>query len=138
MRQRFHGSDSASVHSRWGLGLKRNSRQSEPIKAAIVAKRALGESKAQIARDLELAESTVTDVLDSCDFKALIESGRIRVHRLIPRACDAIEMALDEGNGNIGIKILQGVGVLQSESSIGSVNATVNFHCHIEEPGRER
>lgn len=116
--------------------MKRNSRQSEPVKAAIVAKRTIGESKAKIAKDLQICESTVTDVLDSCDFKELIQDGKIRVMRMIPKACIAFDQALDEGDVSVATTVLKGCGVLETEQQ-ANLSASVTFVCHIEEPIRE-
>lgn len=106
---------------------KRHCRKSSSVVAAVIAKKALGESNSQIARDLGIDRGTVVDILDSSDFPQAVDEGRIRVHRMVPKACDAVESALERGNGYIALKILQGLGVL-NPSAVTVAPVLVNLN----------
>ena len=102
------------------------------VKAAIVSRRTIGDSKNKIAKDLEISRPTVDRILEECNFDQLVENGRIRVHQMIPKACDAVESALDEKNGSIGVRVLQGVGVLNAERDSSGTTVNVQVLAQIQ------
>src|SRR6266403_1481028 len=77
------------------------------IQSAILAKRANGQSKAKIARDLEVAINTVTNVLELNDFDRSLESEQKESLSLIPAARKAVAYRLALNDGNIGVKVLE-------------------------------
>lgn len=106
------------------------------VQAAVIAKKALGESTLGISRDLGIARGTVDSILESCNFAQMVQDGLIRVHRMIPKACDAFDHALEKNDVALATVILRNVGVLRTEEDSSKSSATVNFHCHVEEPIR--
>lgn len=94
-------------------------RTSPIVETAVVARKTMGQSNTQIGKELDIDRATVASILDRSGFSQAIEYGMVRVHRLIPKACDAIEKELDEGNGTLGFKLLQGAKVIESETSQG-------------------
>jgi hypothetical protein len=95
----------------------RKSHKSPSIKAAVVARRVQGESKSKIARDLRISRNTVTGILEGSDIEQFLEAGRDQCARLNPKAVRAVEKTLDKGDGALGLRFLEGVGVLGPESS---------------------
>ncbi len=72
-----------------------------------------GKDKTQIAKDLNLDRTTVRRILSEPEVAARVQEGYSRCIELIPKAVDAVETDLEKGNGNLGIAILKGVGVLR-------------------------
>ena len=107
-------------------------RSSKPpsVKAAVIAKRTLGDSKSQIANDLELSRPTVDRILEECNYNQLIESGSIRVHKMIPNSCEQLEIALEKHNDkgiSVALEVLKGCGVLRptEQKSVQSVQVLI-------------
>jgi hypothetical protein len=65
------------------------------IKNAIIARRASGESKAQIARELDIATNTVSSILELSDFERMRENGDLATHKLIPKSVAVLDTRLD-------------------------------------------
>lgn len=106
------------------------------VQAAVIAKKTLGDSNLKIANDLEINRATVQNILEQCNYKQLVEEGKIRVFKMIPKACDAFDGALDRKDVSVATTVLKGCGVLETEQQ-ANVSASVTFVCHIEEPIRE-
>lgn len=87
--------------------------------------------------DLGLDRSTVARILETSQFQQAIEYGNIRVHRMIPKACDALESELDKGNGNLGLKVLQGVGIVNPERDESPMGIKVVLSVQMPSPTEE-
>lgn len=83
------------------------------VQTAVVARKTLGESNSKIAKELDIARGTVVSILDSSGFNAALEFGRVRVHRMIPKACDELEYGLKRHQLAASLAILNGTGVLR-------------------------
>jgi uncharacterized membrane protein len=81
-------------------------------KIAILARRANGDTKASIARDLHVSRDTVAKVLTEADFDSAVEKGRFATVRLIPAAISGLEKSMGKGDGSTCIRFLEGVGVI--------------------------
>ena len=108
--------------ARMAHAMKGKSRKPQIVKNAVLSRYVAGSSKAQIARDLSIAEPTVYRILDESEIRQIVEEGHSRAVQLIPKALDAVEGRLDRGDGRIGISVLNGTGVLKTGS-----NLTVNI-----------
>ena len=97
---------------------KGKSNKPQAVKNAVLSRYVAGSSKAAIARDLNLAEATVYRILDECEIRQIVEEGHSRAVQLIPKALDAVEGRLDRGDGQIGISVLNGTGVLRSGANV--------------------
>ena len=97
-----------------GNGEAKKSRSTiAPVKKiAILAKRANGDTKASIARDLHVSRDTVAKVLTEADFDSAVEKGRFATVRLIPAAISGLEKSMGKGDGSTCIRFLEGVGVI--------------------------
>jgi hypothetical protein len=73
----------------------KRSTKSATIKNAIIARRASGESKAQIARELDIATNTVSSILELSDFERMRENGDLATHKLIPKSVAVLDTRLD-------------------------------------------
>jgi hypothetical protein len=93
-------------------GKKRKSNMAPTIKNAILAKRACGQSKLSIAKEMHVAPGTVRNVLDEADFDQQVQQGRLDSGRLIPAAINGLEKSMGKGDGSTCIRFLEGVGVL--------------------------
>ncbi len=102
--------------------MKGKSRKPQIVKNAVLSRYVAGSSKAQIARDLSIAEPTVYRILDESEIRQIVEEGHSRAVQLIPKALDAVEGRLDCGDGRIGISVLNGTGVLKPGG-----NVTINI-----------
>jgi protein-arginine kinase activator protein McsA len=81
-------------------------------KIAIIARRAAGETKASISRELHVAHNTVTKVLNEADFDRMVEQGRWNSGGLIPVALEGLEISMRKGDGQVCNRFLENVGVL--------------------------
>jgi hypothetical protein len=107
---------------RMAHAMKGKSRKPQAVKNAVLSRYVAGNSKAQIARDLNISEPTVYRILDESEIRQIVEEGHSRAVQLIPKALDAVEGRLDRGDGRIGISVLSGTGVLKPGG-----NVTVNI-----------
>jgi hypothetical protein len=98
-------------------GKKSRSTIAPATKNAILAKRASGQSKLSIARDVHVAPGTVRKVLDETDFDQLIEQGRNDCADLLPEAIKGLKRAFERGEGATCCRFLEGMGVLGEDKS---------------------
>jgi len=91
------------------------------VKAQALALYAEGRSKSEIARRLDIDRETVTRILNDPEYTEAIEASRARVLGLLPKAERALEKELDEGNGELGFRLLEKNGVFQPNGSRGAV-----------------
>ena len=91
---------------------KTTSTKPPAIKAAVIARYVEGKPKAKIARELAIDRETVTRILDEPGTKEAIEASRKRCLELLPKAERAVERQLDEGDGDLGLRLLEKSGVL--------------------------
>lgn len=85
------------------------------IKAKVIALYAEGQSKARIARKLGIDRETVTRILDEPEIKEAVEASRSRCIALLPKAEQAVERQLDEGDGDLALRLLEKSGVFAGE-----------------------
>src|SRR5215470_7024425 len=62
------------------------SRKPQVVKTAVIAKSALGVSKAQIARELEISRNTVKRILNEAALSSLVDQGKSSLYECIPEA----------------------------------------------------
>jgi len=62
------------------------SRKPQVVKMAVVAKSAMGVSKAQIARELEISRNTVKRILNEAELSSLVDQGKSSLYECIPEA----------------------------------------------------
>lgn len=93
-------------------GKKRKSTVAPTIKNAILAKRACGQSKLSIAKEMHVAPGTVRNVLNEADFDQQVQQGRLDSVRLIPAAINGLEKSMGKGDGSTCIRFLESVGVI--------------------------
>jgi hypothetical protein len=77
------------------------------IQSAILAKRANGQSKAKISKDLGIAVNTITNVLDLNDFDRSLDIERRNSLSLIPAAIRTAHHRLSQNSENMAIKVLE-------------------------------
>jgi hypothetical protein len=80
--------------------------------SAIMTRRALGQSKRQISKDLGIAVNTITNVLELNDFDARLTDGRSLCAELIPASVRVVKHRLAQNSENAAFKLLEGIGVL--------------------------
>ena len=90
----------------------KRSNKAPAVKAAIIAKRANGEAKRKIARDLGISSPTVDVIIKEANIDQQIASGKLLCAPLIPKAVTAIETQLGKGDGELGRKFLNDMGVI--------------------------
>lgn len=119
----------------------RKSIKSPAIKAAVVAKRTLGETKEQISQDLGIAKGTVDVILNEAQLDNLLLQGKSGIYRLIPKMVNTMERALDWPNIEVAadnaVILLKGIGVLaDKENSKGAAPLQVQIINHVPRPER--
>jgi len=72
-------------------------RKAPQVQQTVIAKRLRGESKRQIARDLQMGRDTVDRILSESQVEAAVAQGRSRLVELVPKALQVIEAALEQG-----------------------------------------
>ena len=98
-------------------GKKSRSTIAPATKNAILAKRANGQSKLSIAKDLRVAPGTVRKVLDEADFNQLIQQGRSDCAGLLSEAIQGLKRAFERSEGATCCRFLEGMGVLGEDKS---------------------
>jgi hypothetical protein len=85
----------------------RKSRKPQAIKTAVIAKRANGENKASIARDLEITPNCVTAICEESGIDRHLESSRLQSLELIPEAIRVARVRLSKDSENMAVKVLE-------------------------------
>lgn len=111
-------------------GKKSRSTIAPATKNAILAKRANGQSKLSIARDVHVAPGTVRKVLDEADFDQLIQQGRSDCAGLLPEAIEGLKRAFAKGEGATCYRFLEGMGVIGEDKSRRNGTMHVNAVLH--------
>ena len=107
------------------------SRKTSTVETAVIVKKSIGESNSQIAEDLGIHRQTVARILDSADFHQAVDYGKIRVHRIIPETCDALERAIESDKLPAILAVLHGTGILESEQKTIVAPVQVNLNVSI-------
>lgn len=95
------------------------SRKAPAIQSAILAKRAVGTSKRQIAKQMQISPNTVTSVLELNNFDAQLTEGRALCSVLIPESVRVVKHRLAQNSETAAFRVLEGLGVL-GDKAIGS------------------
>jgi hypothetical protein len=90
----------------------RRSNKAPAVKAAVLISRANGKAKREISRDLGISRPTVDVIIKEADLDRTLASGKLSCATLIPKAIDAIEKTLVKGDGELGRKFLNDMGVI--------------------------
>jgi hypothetical protein len=90
----------------------RKIRNAPGIKTSIIQQRLSGKSKRSIANELKIGRNTVTKVLQDSNVEQALNAGLLSCAPLIPKAVQALEKTLDRGDGALGLKFLNDIGVL--------------------------
>jgi hypothetical protein len=85
----------------------KSSRKAPAIQSAILAKRANGQSKLKIKRDLGIAYNTVTNVIDLNNFDETLQRERLASMDLIPESIRVAKHRLSQNSENMAIKVLE-------------------------------
>lgn len=111
-------------------GKKSRSTIAPATKNAILARRANGQSKLSIARDVHVAPGTVRKVLDEADFDRLIQQSRSDCVGLLPLAQEGLKKAFAKGDGAACLRFLEGMGVLGEDKSRRNGTMQINTVLH--------
>jgi len=76
---------------------KCTSRKAPQVQQAVIAKRLQGDSKRQIARDLDVNRRTVDRILSESQIEEAVAQGRSRLVEMVPKALQLIEIAIEQG-----------------------------------------
>ena len=109
----------------------------QSVVTEVIARKVAGQYNSQIARDLKIARSTVATILDSSGFSQAIEYGQVRVHRMIPKTCDALERAIDGDKLPAILAVLNGTGILKPESDEKEQDVSVTINVVLPTPQSE-
>ena len=99
---------------------KTKSVKPEAVKQAVVSKRLQGESKRQIARDLDIHRETVDNILDESQVEAALAQWRRDYVQLVPTALKIVERMLEKAQDEASVdkdmfsaalQVLKGTGV---------------------------
>jgi hypothetical protein len=95
------------------------SNKPQAIKTAVVAKTLAGESKTQIANDLDITRNTVNRILEESELNDYVLRGKSRIHEMIPKSILAVDNALSGANpnANVGMWLLERTGVVSDDRS---------------------
>jgi len=91
------------------------------LQTAVIAKAAIGESKSQIARDLDMTRNTVNRILDASEFNSLVDGGKSNLYQLIPEAVDVYGQRVKK-NALEAKDFLERVSVLPAPPQAQNVN----------------
>lgn len=88
------------------------------IKTEVIARRAMGQSKSQIARETEIAYNTVNCIIEESKVDELIEGGRLGCAKLIPKAVGVVDQRLDQGSESAAFGILNPLVLRGNQESV--------------------
>lgn len=96
-----------------------HSRKNPAVKTRVITQYAQGKDKTSIAKELGITRNTVRAILKESDVDLHLSTGTHLCVALIPKSVQAIEKSLDKGDGSLGIRLLEGLGVLGEGRSTG-------------------
>jgi hypothetical protein len=76
------------------------------VKNEVVARRSLGQTKTQIARDLGIAVNTVSSIVALSDIDAIMEDGRLGTMKRVPQALKTLDVRLEKNSENAALWLL--------------------------------
>ena len=76
------------------------------IQSEIIARRVSGQNKTRIARELGIAQNTVTSVLALNNVEAMFEDGRIGAMKRIPKALETLDVRLEKNSESAALWLL--------------------------------
>ncbi len=113
------------------MALTKYRRRRDQLREQIIELREQGKTFDQICADLKTTTRTVRHVLHATEAE---RERQRRAHEralfLTPKALGAIEQQLDEGNGTLGLRLLEDLGVVGREAihvQVNAQNAQVNL-----------
>lgn len=116
--------------------VRKSTNKPKPLQRAIAAKRLNGESKLKIARDLGVSRNTVTSVIAlnnveqglstvEVEIADQIAEYRRRAVALAPLAIQAIADQVTNGDGDLGLRLLERTGVVGPDAIDTAQRASV-------------
>lgn len=90
--------------------------KSKSIQTAVTVRRLDGQSKVQIAKDLGIAQNTVTSILALNSVEEQIAEARKGTIALAPLAIAAVQQQIEKGDGDLGYKVLTGIGAIGEDA----------------------
>ena len=107
----------------------RKPRSTKPavIKAAVLVRRVSGQSKSQIAKDLDITRNCVKSIIEEGDIDQLVERGVISCKQLIAKAVDVIDYRLDKKSETAAFGILNPLVLHPADKQGNTTNITYNF-----------
>jgi hypothetical protein len=85
---------------------------------AMLIKRICGTKIAEIAREFQVAEQYAGKLISDAAKRSLIATARDKVLTLVPKAIAVIDTHLEEGDKDVGLEVLKGVGLLGRNNTI--------------------
>jgi len=105
-------------------------RQSAATQALILTRAASGQSKREIAREMNLDRGTVANVLSQPEIEQAIEQFRARLIALFSKAAQAVEQSLDAGDGRLGLMLAKEMGAtLAANEESSKPRIVINIIC---------
>lgn len=101
---------------------KLNQRQRELRGDAMLIKRICGAKIEEIAKEFGLATATTGALLKEAERRSLITVARDKVLTLVPKAIAVVDTHLEEGDKDVGLEVLKGVGLLGRNNGGINVN----------------
>lgn len=102
------------------------------VKTEIVARRVQKQQITTIAREMQISRPTVYKVLDETNIDAMLESGRLGIAKLIPKAIDVVDKRLDKGSESAAFGVLNGIGVIGKDAVQGkSAHLQADVHLQV-------
>jgi hypothetical protein len=86
------------------------------VKAKVLLKRANGETKYSISKDLGMSHNTVDVILKEANFDGQVETGRNLCSTLIPESIRVVKHRLAQNSETAAFKLLEGIGVLGKDA----------------------
>lgn len=88
------------------------------LKTVVLAKGLIGDSNAQIARDLSMSDNTVAKILNGEEIASLREQGRSGIAGMIPQSVQVFQYHLDRNDKEVAHHVLKGIGVLAPDQQV--------------------
>lgn len=100
------------------------------VKTEVVARRVQHQRITTIANEVGITRPTVYKILKESNIDELLESGRLGIARLIPKAIDVVDQRLTKGSESAAFGVLNGIGVLGKDIQLKS-NHMADIHLQV-------
>jgi len=120
--------------------LSKKSMKAPAVQTAVVTRRALGQSKAQISQEVGIAKNTVSSIIEQSEIDRILEDQTLSCAKLLPKCVREVDYHLDRHSLTAALSLLTPM-VLNRDTAINAsqvgnmhISQTIQMLLHPDKP----